>query len=254
MRLKIMQVNVWHGHISRPLVELVHSEAPDLLFTQETFQYPVRIPDPSHWSTLDLLPRLEAAGEFKETFFSASFTYPLFNHTLSYGNTVFSKFPFEHKSTHYTGGPGPIHLESPEAVDHNAARNFQHAVIQAGGRSLNVINHHGHWVNQPLGDDVSVERLQDVAKYVKNLTGPVVMAGDLNLSPDSPAIQKFLAATGLTDAASRPGATTLSAAHYVERPIICDYIFISPELTLKEAKIHDTIVSDHRALTAEIEF
>lgn len=253
MTLKVMQLNLWSGRIQRPIIELVKRELPDLLFAQEVLSFPGEVHFTSPWSTWRTLELMTAAGHFSPAFFAPSSTYPMFGLTLSYGNAVLSRFPLVNTSVHYTGGSGPRHFDQATQADHNATRNFQHAVIKVGGQHLNLINHHGHWVNQPLGDEVSVERLQIVADYINKLEGPVIMAGDLNLSPESPAIQKFLAATGLTDTTSRPGGTTLSAAHYVDRPIICDYIFISPELTLKEAKVHDAIVSDHRALTAEIE-
>jgi endonuclease/exonuclease/phosphatase family metal-dependent hydrolase len=251
--MKLMQINAWHGRISRPLLELVSREQPDVIFTQEIFSYPKLIPPSSPWAHISILGRMASAAKLEHSYFSPSTTYDMFNHTLSYGNAIISRFPFLSTATHYTGGPGPVHFQEPGDVDHNRMRNFQHVVITAHGQSYHLINHHAHWAPQPLGDEISTQRLGIVAEYINELEGPVIMAGDLNLSPDSPALQQFTKRTHLRNVVTGSAiTTTLSPAHYVDLPIICDYIFVSPQLTCGGAWASDAIVSDHRAVMAEV--
>jgi endonuclease/exonuclease/phosphatase family metal-dependent hydrolase len=250
--VKFMQINLWSGRIQRPILKLIEQEAPDVIFAQEVMSYPGEIHHSSPWYSWRTPQLMAESGKLGHTFFSPSTTYAMFDHKLSYGNAIFAKYPLSLTSTHYTGGSGPEHFDQPSAVDHNTTRNFQHAIIEMDGKKLNLINHHGHWMNQPLGNETSIERLQLLADFIATLEGPIVMAGDLNLSPDSPAIQHFLDATQLVDVATRRGATTLSKAHYVDRPVICDYILISPELALNDVQIIDAVVSDHKAIVAQI--
>jgi endonuclease/exonuclease/phosphatase family metal-dependent hydrolase len=252
--MKLMQINLWGGRIQRPLLELIKAEKPDIITVQEAYSFPVEVPLSSPWSYFSITERLTATGNLPHTAFATSNTFPIFGQTLRYGNAILSKYPLENTSVHYTGGPGPLQFDQPVAPDHNVTRNFQHATVTIGKTTLNLINHHGHWVNQPLGDEVSTERLETVAGFIKTLSGPVIMAGDLNLSPDSPAIQQFINHSGFVSAlAGTDVTTTLSGAHYVDRGIICDYVLSSPELKVTSATASDTIVSDHKAVIVEID-
>lgn len=251
-----MQVNVWQGHLLNSLLKLIDQENPDVIFTQEVFTYPEHISPYSPWKQFRTLELISTQNHFNHVFFSPCCSFNVFGHQLSYGNAIFSKHRFNHTSTHYTGGPGPLHLDNPaslESFDSNLTRNFQHVSITSHGTTLNLINHHGHWVNQPRGNEASAERLQEVASYIKALEGPVIVGGDFNLSPGSPAIQAFQQTTDLYNLVSATGATTtLSSAHYVQG-IICDYLFASPNLKVRHIEVNDQLVSDHKAVIARID-
>jgi len=249
-----MQINVWGGRIARPLLELIRDEAPDIIFTQEMYSYPETIPAPSPWAYFDTLGRIASEAKFEHTFFSACTTFTIFGRTLSYGNAILSKLPLAQTTTLYTAGSGPVHFDQPTTVEHNLTRNYQHAIVDTGRTKLNLINHHAHWAANPAGDEVSFERLQQVADYIATLTGPTILCGDLNLSPSSPAFKQFIANTGLHEAlAGTEVTTTLSPAHYVAEPIQCDHILTSPALKIIHADTSDKIVSDHKAIIAEID-
>lgn len=249
--MKIMQINVWQGRLLSPLLAFIKSQSPDIIFAQEVYSYPAPLAPGSPWNYFGTHELISALGNY-HTYFSPSCTFPMFGQTLGYGNAIFSKSPIAQSSTHATMGSGPIHYEDPSTFGGNA-RNFQHVTVHAGLTELNLINHHGHWVNQPLGDAVSAERLRLVAHYINALDGPVVFAGDLNLSPNSPAITEFLGSTGLINANADTTATsTLSQAHYMS-DIICDYIMANSEVKISDSHIHNELLSDHKALITEID-
>ena len=251
--MKIMQINVWQGRLLTPLLSLIEQESPDLIMTQEVYSYPRPVADHAPMDFIATLESFAKVGHFQYTYFSPANTFDIFGHEVGYGNAILSKFSFEHTSTEYTGGPGPIHLNDPAAYDGNAGRNFQHVVINTGRTGLNVINHHGHWIPDPLGNNVTTKRLLKIAAYIKNLDGPVLMCGDLNVSLQSPAIRKFREAVGLRDLVDTTDThTTLSQAHYIKN-IVCDYIFTSPELKINRIEVSEKLVSDHKAVIAEID-
>lgn len=252
--MKIVQINVWQGRIFDPLLAFLRDEKPDIVFAQEIFSYPHPIIGSSAWKQFRTLEQITEQGGFMHVYFALSTTFPMFGEELSYGNAILSKYPFTHTFTRYTAGPGPVHVDNPNTYDHNLTRNFQHAIIDTGRTKLNLINHHGHWVNHPLGDAQSTVRLQIVADYITGLEGPTLAGGDLNLSPTSPAIRKFAETTGLRDVLSSTSPEgTLSAAHFMNESIFCDYLFASPELKITHTSVSDNLVSDHKALVIEID-
>jgi endonuclease/exonuclease/phosphatase family metal-dependent hydrolase len=252
--MKIIQLNTWQGRITEPLLNFIKTTVPDILLTQEIFSYPAPVSPDSPWKQFSLLEQIATQNHFDHVFFSPSGYLTLFGQKVGYGNAVFSKYAFNHTSTHYTGGPGPAQFDNPNIYDNNAGRNFQHVRINTGKTTLNLINHHGHWVDQPRGDAVSLERLQQVADYIATLTDPVILGGDFNLSPDSAPVQALQHTLKLHDlVADAHPSSTLSAAHYVGINIICDYLLASPSLKVKSIQISEKIVSDHKAVIAEID-
>ena len=228
--MKILQINVWQGRLLRPLLNLIERVDPDIIFTQEIYSYPAPITIDSPWNYFGTLELIASRNHFEHVYFSPASTFPMFGRELGYGNAILSKYKPVRSSTHYTGGSGPVHHDAPTTFDGNKGRNFQHLTVIIGNLEINLINHHGHWVNQPLGDELSKARLQVVAEYIRRLPGPVIMGGDLNLLPSSPAMLAFQKSIGLRDlVATTKTHSTLSAAHYAGG-IVCDYIFTSPSL------------------------
>ena len=250
--MKVMQINVWQGRLIKPLLALIRKEDPDIIMAQEIYSYPHKIAAISPWDYLSTLERI-AAISYKHTYFSPCSTFEMFGKSLGYGNAIISKYPLANTSTHYTGGPGPIHYDEPSAFGGNDSRNFQHATVTTNTGELHLVNHHAHWADQPLGDETSTKRLGRVASFVSSLKGPIVTAGDFNVSPTSPAMTAFIAATGLSDITATTGATsTLSSAHYASN-VMCDYLLASPDITIKKIQIFGELVSDHLAIFAEID-
>ncbi len=253
--MKIMQINVWQGRILTRLLKLIEQENPDILFTQEVFSYPVPVSPSSPWKQFTTLQQIAQTGQFEHHFFSPSTIFPMLGHQLEYGNAIFSRYKLLHATTHYNASSGPQHADDPANVEINDTRNFQHAQIEIDGSTLNLINHHAHWVPHPDGDEISMQRLLKVADYIKNLDGPVLMAGDLNLSPTSPPVVAFQKVVNLQDLVATTSATsTLSAAHYVPENIICDYLLASPGIRISRVEVSNQIVSDHKAVIAEIDY
>lgn len=66
-------------------------------------------------------------------------------------------------------------------------RNLQHVqVALPSGKAWRVFNHHGHY--NPLhkkGNAETMRQCQIIADKVKACTGPIVLAGDFNLTPRS---------------------------------------------------------------------
>ena len=71
-----------------------------------------------------------------------------------------------------------------EVVGNNL--NIQIAKLENG---LTVINHHGFWRPNPIGDEESVRAFTKVGNIVRQVPGPLVMCGDLNVIHDSPAMR-----------------------------------------------------------------
>ena len=131
-------------------------------------------------------------------------------------------------------------------------KNFQIARVDYhANKSLSLINHHAHWKANPVGDEISVERMEFVYDKIISLPRPLIFAGDLNVTTESPAMRVF---NGALD--------DLTATHHVSstltelnkaKDVACDHILVSPDISVKKFRVSDMLVSDHTALILEFD-
>jgi endonuclease/exonuclease/phosphatase family metal-dependent hydrolase len=116
---------------------------------------------------------------------------------------------------------------------------------------LTVVAHHGYWDRDPLGDEVSAECARKVADAVRNESGPVVICADMNLISESPAMREL---DFLTDLTAETGTKqTLMNLKFV-KDVACDHVWISKNIKWSNFEVHKELVSDHAAVSVEIEF
>jgi endonuclease/exonuclease/phosphatase family metal-dependent hydrolase len=148
-----------------------------------------------------------------------------------WGNAILSRYPIIESSN----------LELPPR-DLFILRGFTSAVVDLGnGDRLQVIATHFHHLEQ----DSDVRQLQTpVIVDFWNNTERTVILGDLNAEPDAPEID-LLRKAGLVDAmadAEPVSAYTFHSADLYQR---IDYIWVSPDLVVKEANVPFSKASDH---------
>lgn len=129
-------------------------------------------------------------------------------------------------------------------------RGFVSAVVDIGnGDTLQVITTHYHHLEQ----DSDVRQLQTllITEYWNGAKRTVIL-GDLNAEPDTPEIN-MLRKAGLLDAQAGvepPTGYTYHSANLYRR---IDYIWLSPDLTIKEAHVPLSTASDHLPVVAVVD-
>ena len=87
-----------------------------------------------------------------------------------------------------------------------------------------------------------------IVDYIDKLKGPIVLCGDFNLKPESESLE-LINAKLVNHAKERGVLTTRTPLTY--KTEVCDYIFTSPNIQVKDFQILDDIASDHKALLIE---
>jgi endonuclease/exonuclease/phosphatase (EEP) superfamily protein YafD len=126
------------------------------------------------------------------------------------------------------------------------------ATLQIQGQALSMIGAHTSW---PMGRIVSAERdrqlrlLGDLARVV---SGPLVVAGDLNVTPFSPHYQALLAASGLRSAA-RGRSWQPTWPHFMPAcGIQIDHILVSAAIGVERFERGPAMGSDHWPIIADL--
>jgi endonuclease/exonuclease/phosphatase family metal-dependent hydrolase len=160
-----------------------------------------------------------------------------------YGVALLSRYTIEEWVNHElsrlsTQQQNPIPAEMP---------GFLEATINFRGTRIRVFNTHLDYRSDPR---VRQQQVLETLRYIGESSTPTLLFGDLNAPPDAPELQPLRAR--LRDAwpaPAGPGFTYPSNAP-VRR---IDYVLTSPHFLVRDAKVPETIASDHRPVVIDLE-
>ena len=125
-------------------------------------------------------------------------------------------------------------------------------VVHAGEGRLRFLGLHTHW---PLTPQLAAARdlaLQSAAQLARAGDLPVVLLGDLNVTPDSPAFDRLLGQAGLRDVMRGRGWRPTWLASFWPLALRIDHVLVSSDLCVEHAEIGPPIGSDHRPVLARL--
>lgn len=244
--MKIMQINIWAGRMARGLMGYIEREQPDIICMQEVFNANFEVPTPDRM--FDILSRLKQSSGLEHEYFSKRYSIDVVRGTAPYGNAILSRFPFISTRTVQIENEVIEHMDAENEVRN--INNLQVATVDVGGEVWAIANHHGHYKTDPNGNEESVAAMRRVADALRDVEGPLVLCGDLNVWPESPAMRVFDG--WLDDIVVRSGAKTTLARINVDRDVVCDHVLVNDRVVVKNFRVDDVIISDHYPLIAEL--
>lgn len=153
------------------------------------------------------------------------------------GALLLSRWPIEHAETVALGA----HTEPAIA-----------ATLTVSEHSVRVIGVHTCW---PLGRAVSAERNQQLlqlAGLARATSVPLVVAGDLNISPFSPHYQSLIATSGLRSAARSTPWQPTWPTFLPPGGIHIDHVLVSGLISVRRFRRGPAIGSDHLPVLADL--
>jgi endonuclease/exonuclease/phosphatase family metal-dependent hydrolase len=169
--------------------------------------------------------------------------YPVFGRSIDvmggeYGNALLTRLPLISSEV--------IHIPDPEKEGEGfyEHRTVLKCILKSGATEFAVLcTHFG------LMPGEQKNAVDTAISIINDLNMPVLLMGDLNLTPDAPALQPLMNALDDTSTVN-PGLLTFPS----DKPEIkIDYILHSAGITPVSLNTIDTQCSDHRPLIAEIE-
>jgi endonuclease/exonuclease/phosphatase family metal-dependent hydrolase len=247
--MRLITFNTWQGRLSRNFLPFFKEQHADIVCLQELNSSTEPTGD---W--LDTFRGLQAIQEnsgLKNQYFSPTYSYGMMGVTVDYGNGLLSRYPLSNQQTVFTHGQ---HTRITKADDHvHNTRNAQTVTIASPSGDLTVVNTHAHWDKDPMGSELSVSRLEKLIESLKDVQGPLVVAGDFNLKSESEALQFFKTALGLTDLTLEYGLNNTLSNLVTPYQVACDHIFINDHITVENLQLHEELLSDHKALALDFD-
>jgi endonuclease/exonuclease/phosphatase (EEP) superfamily protein YafD len=125
-------------------------------------------------------------------------------------------------------------------------------VVTVQGRPIDLLALHTRWPISPELARFRDRSLWRTAAHARSQPGPAVVAGDLNLTPDSPAYARLLEDSGLIDAFKGRGWQPTWMAGFWPLALRIDHVLVSPALCVERAEVGPSIGSDHRPLAVRL--
>jgi len=230
--------------LSTRVEDMVKKEAPDIITFQEVYESE---------SDMGVFPGLaEVANNlrFHHHYFSPLYSLQFFGRLAEFGNATVSNLALSDTRTEFTNLEYKHELMFDDD-DYNV-RNFQHVTVtDQNGKIVHIINHHGYHVEgHKKGNDFTLKACRQIVDYALQLDGPVIIAGDFNLVPDSESLgvinEHFRNLTQQYGLAS----TRTDLTHKTEP---CDYIFVNDMLKVSNFYVSEVVASDHVGLVVDFE-
>lgn len=246
--MKILQINGWTGRIKDGLSRFIMSGGYDIVCVQEAV-----------WSDncneylelyVDTIDKIARMAKFDYVFKTSNYGTKTLSGDSQFeiGNAILSRIPFIDAKEERILGKYAV-VKSVKNLENVTGHGYMAQKVILNNK-LAIINYHGYWRKDPLGDRVSIECMQRVAGLIKNDYHPTIMCGDLNVVSESPAMRELDFMQDLT--AINRVKTTLRNVRFV-KDVACDHILITNELDCRSFNLVDAAISDHKALVAEIE-
>ena len=126
--------------------------------------------------------------------------------------------------------------------------------VQVAGRPLRFVALHTRWPVTPGLAQARDRSLVAAAGLLATGEGPAVVLGDLNATPYSPVYVDFLRASGMRDAANGSRWQPTWLAGFWPLALRIDHVLVSPGLCVDGTEVGPAVGSDHRPLTARLQF
>jgi endonuclease/exonuclease/phosphatase family metal-dependent hydrolase len=252
--MKIIQLNAWLGRLNGPLARFIEAEKPDIICMQEVIK-PVDANAQFMDDQFGFLEEVKQAGKFEYEIFAPNWGFVFGGVILDEGSAILSHFPISNDQNKHTNGEYYV-CDNNTSYRKNT-RNYQTCSVELpNGQKISLVNYQGYLDGpKETGTEMTISTLQKVSDAAGKLPRPLILCGDFNAWPSSPALRVFdsLQLTNHTIEHNITG--TLSSAHRApdnDRALAtCDYILTSPEIIINNFKVSDVIVSDHKALILE---
>jgi endonuclease/exonuclease/phosphatase (EEP) superfamily protein YafD len=144
----------------------------------------------------------------------------------------------------------PSHASTLELADNGVPSYL--LTFASEGRSISVLGTHLGW---PMGGDNARRRNSQLAaleQFARDHDGPLVIAGDLNITPFSPVFQRTLRAGGLHRCVPDAGLTPTWPARFPPLFIQIDHCLATSNVHAANFRVGPYLGSDHYPIVVDI--
>lgn len=241
--MKLITLNTWGARVKGPFFDFIKKyRGVDIFCFQEVYEkaeekLKVHYPEVSY----NLFSELKKMLPDYDGYFRPAF------HGI-YGIAVFIKKDFKI----FEEGDIIVHDNSTYTeIGGHHSRNLQWIKFELDGKKFTVMNVHGLWNGKGKTDTPErISQSKMIKEFVNKSEDPKILCGDFNLNPDTESIK--IIEEGMDNLIKKHSIKSTRTSLYTKPEKFADYVFISPDIKVKDFKVLPDEVSDHSALFLEV--
>lgn len=132
-------------------------------------------------------------------------------------------------------------------------RAFINSIIKIGDKQLQIINVHGTWNKDKIGNERSLHQTKTILENIRDDI-PCIVVGDFNLLPNTKEIQILSEKLNNLIEKYNIKSTRPSFNDGLDKgDMVCDYIFVNDKIKVKNFYVLNSNVSDHFPLVLDFD-
>ncbi len=132
----------------------------------------------------------------------------------------------------------------------NLPRNLQFMEIENAGSKVTIMNVHGLWNGKGKTDcDERLVQSRNIRTFLDATPGSKILCGDFNLLPHTESLR--IIEQGMVNLVREHNVQSTRTSFYTKPDKFADYVFVTPDIAVRDFKVLPDEVSDHAVLYVE---
>lgn len=176
-----------------------------------------------------------------------------FGGLIEQGNEVLAKYPMIQSENVFYYKNYSDFTDTTNFRQEDHPRAFENVILNINDKKLQIINVHGIWNKDKIGDERTMNQSEVILSYVRDDI-PCIITGDFNLLPNTESINKInKKMTNLIEEYNIQSTRPTFDDGLDRGDLVCDYIFVNEKVRVNDFKVLNSNVSDHLPLILDFD-
>ena len=169
------------------------------------------------------------------------------------GSLIVSKYKIKEHYNQFYYNDYKYEYDATYFREKDWCRSIQNAILEIDGKEIQIINVHGIWNKDKIGDERTINQSKFIlSKIRKDIS--VIVVGDFNLLPSTESIKILNSELiNLIDKYDIKSTRPNFDDGLDNGNIVCDYIFVNDKVKVNSFKVINTDISDHLPLLLDFD-
>lgn len=169
------------------------------------------------------------------------------------GNEVLSKHPIVKAENIFYYKNYANFTDTSKFRQEDHPRAFENVILNIKDKQLQIINLHGIWNKDKIGDERTIEQSEIILSHVRDDI-PCIVTGDFNLLPNTQSIKKInKKLMNLIEKYNIKSTRPTFDDGLDKGDLVCDYIFVNDKVKVNDFRVLNIGASDHFPLILDFE-
>lgn len=169
------------------------------------------------------------------------------------GSLILSKFKIKEHYNQFYYNSYKYEYDATNFREKDWCRSIQNAILEIDGKEIQIINIHGIWNKDKLGDERTIKQSEFILSKIRKDI-PVIVVGDFNLLPNTQSIKILNSELINTIEKYNIKSTRPEFDDGLDTGnIVCDYIFVNDKVKINDFKVINIDISDHLPLLLDFD-